>query len=286
MSSSSSSSSSSSISSSLSSLSIMMKKSINKSMQKATDFYLTVSGSPYKAMRSAIMIGDEDKAIDIYTKVKNGKSLQSDINPSSPFPIKKYMNDTPLHLACIICLKKLILMFINNGGTPCAHNGRNETCLHAIVSRSDNNIERLELLDFILNWRGIEIDGISDKVSINHVDVDGNAAIHYAARSGLVYCVLRLLSVGSIISLVNKDQKTCCEMADDQNFKELGTITITTMITIITTIITTIIIIIIIIATIITIITIITITTITTTITTTIITHHHHYYYYHYSTSP
>jgi ankyrin repeat protein len=77
-------------------------------------------------------------------------------------------------------------------------------------------------LEYILSWRGVEIDGYCEKVSINQVDIDGNAALHYAAKSGLINCVLRLLSAGSIISLVNKDQKTCCEMADEQNFKELA----------------------------------------------------------------
>ena len=64
------------------SISGMIKRQLSKSVQKATDFYLTVSGSPYKQLRTAIMSGDEIRAIEIYTKVRNGKSLEIDLNPS------------------------------------------------------------------------------------------------------------------------------------------------------------------------------------------------------------
>lgn len=48
----------------------------------------------------------------------------------------------------------------------------------------------------------------------DQVDNDGNTACHYAASSGLARCVLELVRRGAIISIVNKDQMTCCELAD------------------------------------------------------------------------
>ena len=60
----------------------------------------------------------------------------------------------------------------------------------------------------------VEVLSEPEMVSINHADLDGNGAVHYAAASGLVDCVDRLVSQGAIISLVNKAQKTCCELAD------------------------------------------------------------------------
>jgi ankyrin repeat protein len=61
-----------------------------------------------------------------------------------------------------------------------------------------------------------------EMVSINRVDCEGNSAIHYAATNGLAECVERLVALGAIISLVNKAQKTCCDVADIGGFRELA----------------------------------------------------------------
>jgi ankyrin repeat protein len=64
----------------------------------------------------------------------------------------------------------------------------------------------------------------TDTVSVNHVDIDGNSAIHYAAYNGLLKCVRKLISLGAIISIVNKLQMTCCEMADEGEYKDLANV--------------------------------------------------------------
>jgi len=58
-------------------------------------------------------------------------------------------------------------------------------------------------------------DGSTERLSVNHVDNDGNIALHYCAANGLVECVEHLVRLNSILSLVNKSQMTCCEMADE-----------------------------------------------------------------------
>lgn len=58
-------------------------------------------------------------------------------------------------------------------------------------------------------------NGQAERLSVNHVDDDGNIALHYAAANELTACVERLVQLGSILSLVNKSQMTCCEMADE-----------------------------------------------------------------------
>jgi ankyrin repeat protein len=69
-------------------------------------------------------------------------------------------------------------------------------------------------MNALLEWKGIEdLDGRVENVSINHVDTDGNAAVHYASMNGLLGCVEKLISQGAIISIVNKAQRTCCELA-------------------------------------------------------------------------
>jgi hypothetical protein len=45
---------------------------------------------------------------------------------------------------------------------------------------------------------------------------------HYASSNGLTECVERLISLGAIISIVNKAQRTCCELADAEGYHALA----------------------------------------------------------------
>jgi len=72
---------------------------------------------------------------------------------------------------------------------------------------------RLQCLKMLLDWRGMEIDGVCERVSINAVDERGNTALHYAATHGLSDCCDFLISSGGILTLVNKTQETPCDLA-------------------------------------------------------------------------
>ena len=141
-----------------------------------------------------------------------------------PFPTKKFQVETPLHLAAEAALGKLIEVFLEHGGNPNFANGREETCLHSICLHPDNRLLRLEVMNSLLLWRStVGEDGEEpESVSVNHVDIDGNAAVHYASLNGLAECVDKLISSGAIISIVNKAQRTCCELADAQGHSELA----------------------------------------------------------------
>jgi Ankyrin repeat len=141
-----------------------------------------------------------------------------------PFPTKKFQQETPLHLAAEAALGKLIKVFLEHGGNPNSANGREETCLHSICHHPDNAALRLEVMNNLLLWRSADVeDGEEpESVSINHVDIDGNAAVHYASSNGLTECVEKLISLGAIISIVNKAQRTCCELADSEGYPELA----------------------------------------------------------------
>ena len=80
----------------------------------------------------------------------------------------------------------------------------------------------LSINSLFRNWRGIEIDGAMDVVSCNHVDSEGNSALHLACTNNLIECICILISFGAIISIVNKDQKNCCEVADMAGFPALA----------------------------------------------------------------
>lgn len=196
----------------------------------------SIGTTPIKSFRNAVLAGDEDKALEIYTSEKNGNSLQLDMHPSLPFSSRKSNDETPLHLVAIMALNRLYDILINKGGCPNTPNKKDQTCLHSVCSRSDNSDLRYELLERIINWRPqavADMSQISTKsnnkyipgteiVSVNHVDIDGNSAIHYAAYNGLLKCVRKLISLGAIISIVNKLQMTCCEMADEGKYKDLA----------------------------------------------------------------
>ena len=69
---------------------------------------------------------------------------------------------------------------------------------------------RAQLLTMFIKWRYSaemvkgDIMMMEEKVSINHVDYDGNSAIHLAASNNLLQCVSILVSNGAIISIVNR----------------------------------------------------------------------------------
>ena len=99
------------------------------------------------------------------------------------------------------------MKFMLNGGNPCSTNGRSQTCLHCVCGADDKSILRLELLNFFVEWTGMD----GERVSLNHVDFDGNTAIHLAAQNNLMECVSILVANGAIISIgtLNCPCKSC-----------------------------------------------------------------------------
>ena len=206
-----------------------LSERITESAKKAK-FILNkaVGNTPLKAFRQALLAGDEAKAIEIYTEETYGSSLKEDLYPSMPFPHKKFNAETPLHLGCVMGLKTLYQLLLERGGVPSTLNQAGSTCLHSVCSRGDNPETRYDLLLDVVSWRGGSCSSSTDTsttkeaVSINHVDSHGNSAIHYASRNGLGQCVEKLIELGAIISIVNKSQQTCCDLADEGDFKELA----------------------------------------------------------------
>jgi hypothetical protein len=213
---------------------------LSRSFAKAGEI-LTGSGPGLeKLLRNAIADGDEEKAISLYFVSVDGSTgqerpaLMHTLSPSMPFHSKKNsIQDTPLLLAVRYCMQKLVLLLLEQGGEPAKPNGRRESSLHVLCGQLDQDSNRRMLLDVLVSW---PINGSSsssssaaaaaaqnvEKVSVNSVDHEGNAAIHNAASNGLAECVQRLIQLGAIISLVNKANATCCELADRHNFKPLA----------------------------------------------------------------
>jgi len=132
-----------------------------------------LGATPIKSLRLALIAGDEEKSIAIYTASTKGHSLEEDLHPSMPFPIRGQEDETPLHLAAKSALGIILNLFLDHGGNPNSPNSRDETSIHCICNRSDLNDVRYELLLILLDWKGLQIDGISEQVLVNHVDIDG-----------------------------------------------------------------------------------------------------------------
>ena len=177
-------------------------KGLGNTLRNISDFVSSASDtSGIKSLRLALIEGDEEKALQLYLTVVKGRSLSEDLAVSAPFPIKRHEDQSPLHLAAISSLKDIITKFLEQGGNPSLVNAHGQTCLHCICCKQDKSLLRAELLSCLMSWKGVEVDGTCDEVSLNHVDEDGNTALHYAANNNLVACVIRLIANGAIISI-------------------------------------------------------------------------------------
>lgn len=185
-------------------------------------YYNLLSTAPpiHKQIKTAIMEGNEDKAISLYMS-KDG----SKVHPSKAIPSKKAESneDTPMHLAAKYVLLKLFKMFIEYGGHPGTLNARHENCAHAVCLMSSFPAKRADFLDVIYDWRTTRPDNTLDYVYIDQVDVEGNSALHIAAFNGLLPCVERLIKRGATVSLMNHYDLSACDMADRGGHLQLGT---------------------------------------------------------------
>lgn len=136
-------------------------------------------------------------------------------------------------------MEKLVALFLAHGGQPNALNSQNQSCLHAAcggLTPSPKGFwgevaaalftwgkpkalgpvqeeQKVGVVATLLGWRGFEIDGVVEQCSVHTVDLSGSTPLHYAAQHGLVACCRCLLAAGAILTLVNNDQATACEIA-------------------------------------------------------------------------
>lgn len=170
-----------------------------------------------------MLSGDEEKALVLYqTESSNGSSLENDLPVSLPFPLKAYEDQTPMHLAALKAMEMLITIFLQRNGNPNALNANAENCLHSLCQEPDQDSKRRRIMNILLQWRGLNEYGGEEYVSVNRVDNDGNSPLHYASKNGLIECILLLTTHNAIISIVNKDQMTCCEIAAANEHHQLA----------------------------------------------------------------
>ncbi len=209
--------------------------------------------SDEKKFQVAIMKNDEEKALRIARGERKGNKetpASSDFDDKKPLVMKpsqpfQSSGNTAMHMAAEYGMLKLCKLFLDHGGNPNVLNSTEQTALHALCLQNNNTTERFGILEKLLSWKGEvvlntnhgtivsssgeEEDSMrttnivySEEVSINRVDEEGCAAVHYASQNGLTPIVCKLVTAGAIISIVNKAQRTCCELAEAQGHHQLS----------------------------------------------------------------
>eukprot|EP01036_Dinobryon_divergens_P022457 gene22457-30714_t len=199
-------------------------KRLAKGFNNAGDkFFTGVASSPVKQTNSAIIHGDESTPVytdlavdDIVTSLSSDLDLTKLLHLSVSHETEE--SGSPLHLSAQFAMHTLVVAFLEKGCNPNKLNTRNENALHALCRSDSNPTSRASILTTLIQW---DSPGY-EKISINQVDVTGNTPLHYAARNGLLSCVEQLLASGAIISIVNNNNYTCCEMADETGHKQLA----------------------------------------------------------------
>lgn len=96
-----------------------VRRRISRSLSRAGEILTGVGPTPTKLFKNAIIDGDEEKAITIYTcggegadAARSGRGLRDELAPSQLFPSKKDQtgSETPLHLSAKYALIKLLVI--------------------------------------------------------------------------------------------------------------------------------------------------------------------------------
>ena len=215
--------------------------------------YAILDGNEEKAIE--IYLGKDAPDSSVGAK----KALIQTLLPSQPFPSKKKTSLSPLVMAAKYGMPKLFCRFLENGGDPLVLNEVHETCIHAATSQIDLNsssgddqdeislpsnskqitgsfsnsfdsksVQRRkgEIIDHIVKWIK------NEKEYTPHEDLphflslqnkDGNTGVHFAAQHGFVNCLEKLAVHGAILSIMNRSQKCCVDLADSAGFRDIAT---------------------------------------------------------------
>ncbi|KAJ1423931.1 hypothetical protein B484DRAFT_451720 [Ochromonadaceae sp. CCMP2298] len=183
------------------------------------------SGAPlHKQLKAAILEGNEAKAIEIYKSKELGKTLITTLHPSKPFPSKKNPNgETPMELTSVAALNELFSMFLQFGGRPDIKNSRQESCIHIVCNYLSSATKRSELVEQILKWRSMNpTTKTLVAVGIDDENIDGNTALHLAAKNSLQLCICKLLAAGANLGVLNHENLTAAEFADIMGRETFG----------------------------------------------------------------
>ncbi|XP_056009769.1 ankyrin repeat and IBR domain-containing protein 1-like isoform X2 [Ostrea edulis] len=177
-------------------------------------------GSSSSKFRKHLSNGDEVAALHLYN---SNSDLRKGLDPNCSYG-DHHNHETPLHYASKHSMKSLL------SGNPNKTNGKKETSLTCVCMEKAENAQfypvqkkRLDCLLILLKWRGPETeDGERERVDLGSQDENDNTALHYAALSGLKYCVEKLVQSGAPLFTENKERQTPCDCAEEGGHAEIA----------------------------------------------------------------
>lgn len=184
-------------------------------------------GSSSSKFRKHLSNGDEVAALHLYN---NNSDLRKGLDPNCSYG-DHHNHETPLHYAARHAMKSLLRIFLHDhSGNPNKTNGKKETSLICVCMEKPENAQfypvqrkRLDCLMILLKWRGSETEGgDKEKVDLGSQDENDNTALHYAALSGLKYCVEKLVQSGAPLFTENKERQTPCDCAEQGGHAEIA----------------------------------------------------------------
>ncbi|XP_061169604.1 ankyrin repeat and IBR domain-containing protein 1-like [Saccostrea echinata] len=184
-------------------------------------------GSSSSKFRKHLSNGDEVAALHLYN---SNSDLRKGLDPNSSYG-DHHNHETPLHYAAKHAMKSLLRIFLHDhSGNPNKTNGKKETSLICVCMEKPEHAQfypvqrkRLDCLLILLKWRGPETeDGERERVNLGSQDENDNTALHYAALSGLKYCVEKLVQSGAPLFIENKDRQTPCDCAEAGSHPEIA----------------------------------------------------------------
>ena len=147
----------------------------------------------------------------------NNKALQLLLDNNAEPDIADIYQQTPLFVACYQGNFENIQLLISYGSSITFRDYENHTSLH-----SASDAGREEIIRFLIatdNEQREHAQSLGQKVDetllVNMKDVNGNAAIHYAAANNQMDCVDALLSGGAEVDIRNHQQKSPLHIASE-----------------------------------------------------------------------
>ncbi|GAB6032674.1 hypothetical protein CHUAL_011550 [Chamberlinius hualienensis] len=119
---------------------------------------------------------------------------------------------SPLHLACLMGLQKILMLLLHFGADVRTCDNTGNTALHwASYSGHKHCVETLLYCN----------EYMGSKIDINSANIQGDSALHLAAKWGFVDVVELLLDFGAKVSVVNKSKQLAVNLAHNDHIRHL-----------------------------------------------------------------
>ena len=191
---------------------------------------------------------DKNLPLQLAVSAKNYEGVQfiinKFINKERDINLVNSLGWSALHTSCALPnTEEITTLLLNNGADINLENKHKQTPLH--IAAGKNRTSNIKVL---LSYPSIEINSIDyngftpllkaaaslsyesalillaqDNIQLNIRDKIGNTAIHYVLEDNKYDIAIKMIQRGADITIENNDKKTCLDLINYQNVKELIT---------------------------------------------------------------